>query len=96
MKDRYCNRCGVLYEAGEERNHRTCATNVTPATNSDATNSDATNTSSRSAGRVDSAKPAVVVARAGSRGAGKTKNRRTREAYNAYQREYMRRRRAKP
>jgi hypothetical protein len=73
--------------------------------NYSATNADATNTKGatnrerglpdRGAGRVDCSEPVVEPAGTGSSGAGKTKNRRSRESYNAYQREYMRKRRQK-
>lgn len=60
----------------------------------DATNAGREELRSDGAGRVDRAEPAVAVAGTGSGEAGKTKNRRARDAYNAYQREYMRKRRA--
>jgi len=43
---------------------------------------------------MDRGESVVEVSGAGNSGTGKTKNRRSREAYNAYQREYMKKRRA--
>lgn len=47
-----------------------------------------------SSGRVDRGEPVVDVPVPGGGGESKTSNRRTREAYNAYQRDYMKKRRA--
>ena len=66
------------------------------ATNRNATNTDATN--AQRATNKSKVKESAVLAVDGKDVAAserKTKNRRARQAYNAYQREYMRKRRAK-
>lgn len=80
-----CELCGDRH--GSHQAHR-FATNA--ATNRHATNAGATNTTAREVGRaeVDRSVDSEV-------GLVRTANRRTREAYNAYQREYMRKRRVK-
>jgi hypothetical protein len=70
------------------------------ATNRDATNTSATNAVSldERKGSAQKASPAFDqgVAHVGAEAvSGKTRNRRSREAYNAYQREYMRKRRGR-
>jgi len=60
----------------------------------DATNTGREGVAVRGAGRVDRPEPVVGVVGTGGSGVSKTANRRTREAYNAYQREYMRLRRS--
>lgn len=82
----YCAGCGANYEWDDWPKHRMCATNkVETATNriSDATNG----VSDSGLAREDSGRTETgSVAR--------TANRRSRAAYNAYQREYMRKIRA--
>jgi hypothetical protein len=99
-------KCGAKYWPSQRWIHEECGV-VSPTTVTTATNRIATNTNAESAtnrerglpvrdsGRVDCSEPAVDGVSPGGSGAGKTKNRRSKEAYNAYQREYMRRRRAK-
>lgn len=92
--------CGRAYWPSQGWIHEGCATNAS-ATNRVATNKDATN---KEAGEgVPSGVPVPGGAGVGpgvdessgrASDASRTKNRRSREAYNAYQREYMRRRRA--
>jgi len=81
--------CGRAYWPNQAWQHKGCATNGV------ATNSDATNTKTRE-GDSGSILGVVVAADAGGEaGVSKTTaNRRSRESYNAYQREYMRKRRA--
>jgi hypothetical protein len=84
-----CDICGTRHESYQA--HVFASTQVMPATNRIATNkSVATN---RSAVGVVQGDAAGGVA--GEVVPGKSKNRRSREAYNTYQREYMRKRRAK-
>lgn len=95
---RYCPRCGENYEEKDAKDHRVCR----PATNTSqlATNKVVTNaTNGRTVKRADVAVravpevPAEVAVENGAE-AQRTKNRRMREVYNAYQREYMKKRRA--
>ena len=73
---------------------RLTATNKESATNSDATNKGQEELRGRGPVGMDRGESVVEVSGAGNSGTGKTKNRRSREAYNAYQREYMKKRRA--
>ena len=92
--------CGKKYWPTQAWIHNGCATNTRMASDSvTATNANATNAGREvlrdmGAGRVDRREPDMAVVSAGTGRASKTKNRRSREAYNAYQREYMRKRRA--
>lgn len=85
--------CGKAYWPAQKWQHGGCATNGERLT--DATNKEASPEVS------NEARSAVVSDDSGSDAGGakagvvRTLNRRSREAYNAYQREYMRRRRAK-
>jgi hypothetical protein len=87
----YCSRCTQTVE--DIRSHR-CATNK--ATNS-ATNRPAAKSNPVVAEAAVVAKEVLrgeLAARSPEVWVGRTANRRSREAYNAYQREYMRKRRA--
>jgi hypothetical protein len=65
------------------------------ATNRIATNTSATNKPKKVAEVGEGLRRGGEAREPADEGVAKTRNRRTREAYNAYQREYMRRRRAK-
>ena len=95
-----CALCGSRHELYQAH---VFATN-TSATNRGATNS-ATNVATNdgreglrvsSPGRMGCDEPALEITGPGIGGEGKTANRRSREAYNAYQREYMRKKRGNP
>ena len=95
-----CGGCGKSYWGTQEWIHQGCLATNRIATNADATNVNGDERPKRSStGRgvvpvveVDGPTPAGIVG--GVYGV-RTANRRSREVYNAYQREYMRKRRAK-
>jgi hypothetical protein len=81
--------CGRAYWPNQAWQHEGCATNRS-ATNRVATNSNVTNTQDRALDVPEAETEAGLAASVPVR----TLNRRSRESYNAYQREYMRKRRA--
>lgn len=84
--------CGICGDRHETYQGHRFATNKV-ATNTIATNGPATN-ADRKVGCSEVIEPDKVVGRSSSAGS-RTANRRTREAYNAYQREWMRKDREK-
>jgi hypothetical protein len=90
--------CGEKYWPTQKWIHKECGVVNPPQTVTTATNRIATNTSATNGERDSERNPKTVGVHDGGdyRGGGtseKTANRRSREAYNAYQREYMRRKR---
>lgn len=93
-----CSMCGTKHHAHQAH---VFATNKVSATNTDATNNQVSKSATelRSGSRIrhrpQDGREDIKGKEAAGRRVGPTKNRRSREDYNAYQREYMKKRRAK-
>jgi hypothetical protein len=85
--DLTCPGCGEGYFRNQAWQHEGCATNTV------ATNKSATNKPMGNAARSDPDKVGREAGVTGGERPARTLNRRDRSAYNAYQREYMRKRR---